>query len=84
MEANQDNTQKDFCGFVRLLAREASTSDRSLEEYLRALWLLVQEHQDVSVSFSLLAQLLAAALTAPEAPFNEDWLSYESPPEELG
>jgi hypothetical protein len=54
-----------------------------LEEYLRALWVLIEKHKNTTVSFALLAQLLADALKQQPAPFDESWLRYESPPEEL-
>jgi hypothetical protein len=83
MNTDQVKTQKDFCEFIRVLAKNASSSDRSLEEYLRALWLLVQEYKNDKLSFALLAQILADALTAPVAPFDDNWLNYEEPPAEL-
>lgn len=51
----QVKTQQDFYNFVQKLAKEASSSERTLEEYLRALWLLVQANKDTQVSFALLA-----------------------------
>jgi len=83
MNTDQVKTQKDFCDFIRALANNASKSDRSLEEYLRALWLLVQKYKNDKLSFALLAQMLADALIAPVAPFDDDWLIYEEPPSEL-
>jgi hypothetical protein len=83
MNIGQIKTQKDFCDFIRVLAKDASSSNRSLEDYLRALWLLVQKHKNDKLSFVLLAQMLNDALTAPVAPFDDDWLNYEKPPSEL-
>ena len=61
----------------------------SLEEYLRALWSLVQRHRDSQLSYSLMAELIASALSAESAPFDERWLTYTKPflpepPEDTG
>ncbi len=83
MNANQVINQQDFCDVARELSEQAASSDRSLEEYLRALWLLVQSNRDTQVTYALLAQILAEALVSPIAPFDPDWLSYENWPTEL-
>jgi len=83
MNSEQVKTQKDYCDFVHALAESASASDRSLEDYLRALWLLIQGHKDSNLSFALCAQLLADALTSPVAPFDNEWLIFKEPPSEL-
>ena len=77
-------SQKDFCAFVEGLSKEAHKTERSLEDYLRALWLLLQVNKDAKVSYTLLAQILFQALTSPVAPFENHWLNYTSPPLELG
>lgn len=60
------------------------TSDnayRPLDEYLRALWGLIQDHQNDSVSYALLAELLTQAMTARPVPFDPDWLQYTTLPD---
>jgi hypothetical protein len=53
----------------------------SLEEYLRALYSLVQEHRHSEVTWGLLAQLLIDANFHEPPPFDERWLNYTSPPD---
>jgi len=75
---------RDFCSFVENLAEESEKSERSLEEYLRAFWLLVQANQNAMPSYALFAQMLSQALLSPIASFDNDWLNYTSPPGEVG
>jgi hypothetical protein len=77
-------TLKDFCSFVENLAKESQQSELSLEEYLRAFWLLVQTNQNAKASFTLFANMLSQALTSPIASFDNDWLNYTAPPPEIG
>ena len=53
---------------------------RTLEEYLRALWLLVQAHRQEPVTWAVISELLTAAFSAEPAAFDQSWLRYKSPP----
>ena len=77
-------TLKDFCSFVENLAKASQQSERSLEEYLRALWPLVQENKEAKASYTLFAQMLSQSLTSQIAAFDNGWLEYTSPPPEIG
>jgi hypothetical protein len=56
----------------------------TLEAYLSALWSLVQQHRTTPTSYALFGQLLADAFTSTPPPFDEQWLTYDAPPEEVG
>jgi hypothetical protein len=74
-------TTGDFRNSVLLLANgRAITTPKSLEEYLRALWNLLQQAQTHQVTYALLAQLLDEAFLAKSLPFDETWLQYSAPP----
>lgn len=84
MDISQITTASDFRDFMRsVLLERAKTYQGSLEEYLRALWAVIQEYQDSPPSFALFAGILAGAFTKEPSAFNEDWLSYQSPPKNL-
>ncbi len=83
LDASSVKTQRDFCRFVKELAESNGYSERTLEEYLRALWPLAQANKDAPVSFGLLASVLAEAWVSPIEPFDPEWLSYTDPPAEL-
>jgi len=53
---------------------------RPLEEYLRALWALVQIHSGEIVSYSVLVQVVTQALEAPPVSFDSNWLEYTKLP----
>ena len=72
----------DFRRYVLLLADERATvTTRSLEEYLRALWSLIQQAQAKLVTYALLGQLLHDAFLVEPLLFDEMWLQYEAPPD---
>jgi hypothetical protein len=54
--------------------------DRSLEEYLRALWVLVQSHRSEQVSWTLIGSILTDAFTIEPLAFDPQWLQYNEPP----
>lgn len=54
--------------------------DRSLEEYLRALWRLVQTHRNEQVSWTLIGSILTQAFTTEPLAFDPHWLHYDAPP----
>ncbi len=75
-------TTLDFRKYVLFLAKgRATTTPRSLEEYLRALWSLIQQAQAHRVTYALLGQLLHDAFLAEPLPFDEHWLQYNAPPD---
>jgi hypothetical protein len=72
----------DFRTYVLLLANGKGTPIvKSLEEYLRALWSLIQQAQGKPVTYAVLGHLLHDAFSAEILPFNEQWLQYEAPPD---
>jgi hypothetical protein len=82
MDYSHIKTHEDFCQYARTLAHEkATTTERSLEEYLRALWGLLKLRQAETVTFSLLGQLLHDAFLAEPLPFDKKWLQYNTPPD---
>ncbi len=84
MQPDQIRTVVDFRTFVRSLATTTAASySGTLEAYLRALWRLIQQQRDVPFSYALFGRLLADAFTTAPLPFDEQWLAYQSPPEEL-
>lgn len=78
-------TMGDFYAFVQSLVKGPATSyKKSLGEYLRSLWSLIEEQHDQSPSFALFGQLLSEAFTREPPPFEDSWLAYEKPPLGLG
>ena len=64
MEIDPSHIKKtrDFRSYILLLADGiAMTTTRSLEEYLQALWSLIQHAQDQPVTYAVLGQLLHEA-----------------------
>lgn len=81
MEISEVTTLGDFRRYVLFLAKGvATTTTRPLEEYLRALWGILQHAQKDSIPFSQLAEALQRAFVADPLPFDEDWLQYTAPP----
>ena len=81
MEPTHIKTIGDFRDYVLFLAAgKATTTSRSLEEYLRALWGLIQHAQAKPVTFALLGHLLDEAFVVEPLPFDEAWLQYDAPP----
>ncbi|MDR2918046.1 MAG: hypothetical protein LBV72_01605 [Tannerella sp.] len=58
--------------------------NRDLEEYLLALYALVEKHKEREITAELLMRLLSEAFTAPPAPFREEWLAYDKVPHDNG
>jgi len=73
-------TPGQFRSFV-LAVLDAHKPDyqRSLEEYLRSLWVLVGRNQHQPVSHTLLGHMLAEAFVTEPAAFDPAWLQYEQP-----
>ena len=81
MDASQVQTLKDLGTFVSaLVEQQEKVYQGSLEEYLRALWKLIQGHQDDTVTFALLAELFQNAFTTVPLPFDKRWLVFSNPP----
>jgi hypothetical protein len=81
MEPSHIKTIGDFREYLLLLANgKATTTSRSLEAYLRALWGLIQQAQAHQVTHALLGQLADDAFLAEPLPFDENWLQYDAPP----
>jgi len=79
MKIGDITTALDFREFVRDLIRRYSLTDRTMGEYLRALWAAVLEHKDDLVTYGLLAQLLEAAYVVEPLPFDMEWLKERQP-----
>jgi len=68
---------------VELMLEEPETDcGRSLEQYLRALWYLVQEHQTTDITYDWVATALRRSFSVDPAPFEVSWLDYTDPPDE--
>jgi hypothetical protein len=84
MNADDVKTAADLSIFLEALVESTAPTFRgSLEEYLRALWKLIQEHREDTVSWSLLAHLLADAFITEPATFDEQWFVYTASPRAL-
>src|SRR5689334_25375583 len=84
MQPASIHTVVDFRTYVReLVDTTAQTYTGTLESYLRALWSLIQHHRQTPCSYSLFGQLLRDAFTTEPVPFDERWMAYQSPPDEL-
>ena len=82
MEASEIVTSGDFRSYLLFLAQGiAKTYQGSLEEYLRALLATVQQNAQSQVTFALIGKVLFEAFTTEPFPFNEDWLTYQEPPD---
>lgn len=71
-------TNRDLYLFIAGLVAERGKHDRSLEEYLRALWAAGSAHRDAeALSLSCFAGLLETALRAEVPPFDPAWLDID-------
>ena len=59
---------------------EAPYFEGSLEEYLRALWSVIEQHRHDPVSPDLVASLFWRAFAAQPTPFDESWFEYDRLP----
>ena len=73
-------TESAFIEYVDWLADQQQEADRSLEDYLRALWGAALECEAQMPCFTLFARLLTRAFSAQPAPFEEEWRSFTQPP----
>jgi hypothetical protein len=74
MKSKKIATYSEFIKFIAELA--AIETNRSLSEYLLALWSLIQNHRNEKPSFSLFRQLLFETFEKAPAPFDEAWLAF--------
>lgn len=58
--------------------------NRDLEEYLLALYALVEEHKEQEITAELLIQLLSEAFTSSTIPFRKEWLDCDTVPHDNG
>ncbi len=80
-DPSQIKNTGDFRTYVLLLADEvASTTTRSLEEYLRALWSLIERTQHQQATYALFGQLLYDAFLTEFPLFDAMMLQYGNPP----
>jgi hypothetical protein len=72
------HTNRDLYSFIAGLVGEREKHDRSLEEYLRALWAAGSAHREAdALSLSCFAGLLETALRAEAPPFDRAWLAMD-------
>ena len=84
MNVEPVQTAEDFQLFVDDLVNTlARTSQRNLDEYLRALWGLLVSQQDKEPTWQLLAQLFRRAFIEPAYEFDHNWLQYTDPDTEF-
>jgi hypothetical protein len=78
------HTNRDLYLFVTGLAKAAERPERSLEDYLRALWRLGAERRELdAVPPAAFAGMLEAALREPPPPFDPRWADvYDDSPED--
>jgi hypothetical protein len=58
--------------------------NRDLEEYLAALYALVDQYKEQEMSPELFIQILSEAFTIPPTPFKKEWLNCNTPPHDNG
>lgn len=82
MDVADVRTSGDFFRYVRALSKSlrAEQYDKSLEDYLSALWGIVQRCRYQPVTFTLLARVLDEAFDADPLSFDQGWLTYTKPP----
>ena len=56
--------------------------NRGLEEYLLALLKIIEENKSKTLSYELLIDMIQNAFVAEPLEFKEEWLKYESAPDE--
>ncbi len=75
----QINTVTALLDFInRIEEQKKSVYKRSLEEYLQALWAVVNKYRDEKVTGDLLAQVIAEAFEIEPPEFDEQWLEYKN------
>jgi hypothetical protein len=86
MTPEQIRSARDFWEYVEQLVPEQfqGSYEGSLEEYLRSLWSLIQQHREEPPSFALFARLLRDAFDTEPVAFEDGWLAYTNPPEPEG
>jgi hypothetical protein len=75
-------TFHEFYDAVGSMLRESDLeSGRSLEDYLRTLWRLLQDDRTEAATYERLTALLRESFLSDPAPFDERWLAYTDPPD---
>jgi hypothetical protein len=73
-------TSKNFRDFViSILEEQKDNYKGSLEEYLRSLWIVVNEHKDDELNIAQVAFMIENAFNTEPSQFDSQWLSYEKP-----
>lgn len=70
-------TSSDLKEYVDALIDKHSLTDRTMGEYLRAMWAALLVHRDDVVTYALLAQIIEAGYVVEPVPFHSDWLTVE-------
>jgi hypothetical protein len=79
-----DNNAYSFNGHIRSLAKnEAKSFKGSLETYLSALLAVVQDYRNETPSWRLIAKILEEAFQKAPLPFDNNWLEYNNPANEI-
>jgi len=79
--STQVRSAREFADDVhRLVAEFETSSARSLEEYLRALWHSISKRDQANPSYGLFASLLRDGFTLEPASFDDSWLAVTQPP----
>jgi len=68
---------------MRLIDEQRSKYVGSIEEYLRSVWSSILTHQNKTPTYHLFGEILQTAFHAQPAPFENEWMKYEAPPQEL-
>ena len=64
---------------MSVLEEQKGSYKGSLEEYLRSLWVVVNEYKDLGLNFNQLASIIGHAFKTEPPPFDNQWLSFENP-----
>ncbi len=56
--------------------------NRDMEEYLLALYKLIENNKTEELTYNLILNLISKAFTSEPVEFNNEWLDYISPPDE--
>lgn len=73
MEIEQISNAWYFKVYIFDMIQRYSLTDRSMEEYLRALWGEIQRHRKDPVTYTLLARMLENAYTSDPVPYDPGW-----------
>ncbi len=77
MKTEEITTASDLKEFVDKLITKHSLTERTMGEYLRAMWAAILKHKDDVVTYALLAQIIEAGYVIEPLPFDRNWLKVE-------